>query len=70
MNEGQTYNIYNQPDPTLSVSTTTEGGPFFIEVGRDIQIELPNQSGRRLSSSNYFTYYEYMPSAVEFFHYK
>lgn len=72
LNEGQSYVMYNQPDPALSTLglTTTEGGPFFVEVGRDVQIEQTSQSGRRLQTGHAFTYYEYAPSAVEFFHYK
>ena len=59
------------------------GGPFYIEVGRYIDIAATDMidqkiAGRRLetaipddkSTVQGYTFYDFTPSAVEFYHYK
>lgn len=58
MTEGKTYHSYNEQSQVLvggkqtnglSYSVAEYGGPFYVEVGRDIQIEnhdVPDQNRR------------------------
>lgn len=91
--------MYPQSSPKLLNTTINQikynvgnGGPFYIEAGRSIEIDNYNMleplhkrrlqatgaSGdastatgvSRAASTASYIYYEFMPSAVEFYHYK
>ena len=62
-------NLSKQINP--SYKSTEIGGPFYIEIGRNIKIDLGTQkivNNRTIQNS--WTFYQYDPSSVEFYYYK
>jgi len=60
-------------------NVSESGGPFWLEVGRTIEIDQDIRvvgparrldSAQSLAQSDAYVYYEFMPSSVQFYHYK
>jgi len=51
--------------------TATNGGPWYVEVGRDIRLPTINTLGMKGNSTltTEHVFYDYDPSAVEFYQY-
>ena len=103
MYEEHSYHAIYMQSTQLSWWTKTHGGPYYVEVGNDIRIEVAesmkgveligfngNENITAISSTNltdgsnstslpvraaadsknYWTFYEYDPSSVEYYYYK
>lgn len=101
MFEETTYHSIYLSTPQLSWWNRTHGGPYYVEVGNDIKLEVSqamkgvnlsgfngNENVTSISASdvqanntqvavkkesnekNFWTYYEYDPSNVEYYYYK
>lgn len=103
MVEERSYHAVYMQSTKLSWWTKTHGGPYYVEVGNDIRIEVAasmkgveltgfngNENITAISSGNltdgsnstsvpvragadsknYWTFYEYDPSSVEYYYYK
>jgi hypothetical protein len=78
MEEGKSYHLYQLNSPRIESWTKTNGGPFYIEVGRDQSIKylsgdkqgIGNGTGVAPDFTQDWIYYDYDVSSVEFYHYK
>lgn len=77
MEEGRSYHRYEVNSPKINSWTKTNGGPFYVEVGRDQFIKYTNRDAKPIGNStspadftSTWTYFDYEPSSVEFYHYK
>jgi hypothetical protein len=75
MEEDRSYHLYKVNSPKLESWTKTNGGPLYIEVGRDQKInylsaEKSSNSTVPADLEKAWTYYDYDASSVEFYHYK
>jgi hypothetical protein len=70
VHSGSEYRRLEESDRNYNV---TLGGPFYIEVGRDIELDMTHHESAHHAinvGDSSFTYFEYLPSSVEFYHYK
>ena len=76
MEEGKSYHQYKLNSPRIESWTKTNGGPFYIEVGRDQAIKYISGQKQAIGNSTApdstkdWIYYDYDVSSVEFYHYK
>ena len=58
-------------DSEEQYKTAVNGGPWYVEVGRDIKIPTMNTLGQKgnFTVVSDHTFYDYDPSAVEFYQY-
>ena len=48
------------------------GGPWYVEVGRDVRVPISNTVGFKanVTETSFFTYWDYIPSNVEYYQYR
>jgi len=60
-------NLSKQLNPNYNNAV---GGPFYVEIGRNIKVDQGTQIVNNSTIQNSWTFYQYDPSSVEFYYYK
>lgn len=83
MEEGGKYNSFYLKTAELDEWTLTDGGPYYLEVGKNIDIDYKSRVNVSIKNNvtntttiveqdivKTYTLYEFDPSSVEYYHYK